>query len=183
MPVTQGVFFGIGMGVFFYWALPLPLEATATARAVGAATGAVVCGVLFGIIMAVSRSADGWWRIRQVSGLPPSDRVAVLRAVRGVEPVSDPRLAPGVLAYAEWVMAFVRKQQDRHEQRRLFVLVVFALVMGVMETVTGRVGLAVFFGTGAAIFLIVAWRLPGALEQQRAKAQAAADSAADQIGR
>ena len=181
MPVTQGVFFGIGMGVFLYWALPWPLGATA--RGVGAGTGAVVCGVLFGIMMAVSRSADGWWRIRPVSGLPPSDRVAVLRAVRGGEAVSDPRLAPGVLAYAEWVMAFVHKQQDRHEQRRLFVLVVFALVMAVSETVTGRVGLAVFFGTGAAMFLIVAWRLPGSLEHRRAKAQAAADSAAGQIGR
>lgn len=142
--VTGGVFFGIFMGAFFYWwASPSPPEATA--RAMGAAAaGGVASGALLGILMAVLPSTGGWWRIEQLSVLPPSDRVAVLRAVRGGEPVCDPRLAPGVLAYAEAVMASIRKQQPRRRLWFWFAAALFQVINGVGYAVDGRAWQAVF---------------------------------------
>jgi hypothetical protein len=181
MPVTRGVLFGIFMGVFLYgWESPWPLRVVP--RTVTAAIGGVVCGAVFGILVAVTPPTDGWWHIRQVSVLPPSDRVAVMRAVRGGEPVSDLRLAPGVLAYAEVVMARTQKQLARHVRWQAFALAALGLVVAVVVSGTGRAWVAVFFGAAAVMWVVVAWRVPGALERQLAKAQAAADSAADQIG-
>jgi hypothetical protein len=82
---------GIWMGAAFY-----------SVRGVHSAAVAAVVSVLVGAagttVIALTPVGGGWLRIRQVSQLPPSDRALVLGAVlRGV-PVSDPRLAPGVLA-------------------------------------------------------------------------------------
>lgn len=181
MPVAYGVYSGILMGAFFYLLVLLPLGTTA--RAVGAVIGGAGAGLAFGIVVAVSPTRSSWLRYGQLSGLPPSDRVAVLRAVREGERASDPRLAPGVLAWAEVVVASARRQQDQHMQWRMLALGVVSLVLALTVTTTGSVGVAVAAWAAAAWFLGMAWWLRGALERRRAKAQAAADFAAGQIGR
>jgi hypothetical protein len=97
------------------------------------------------------------------------------------EPVSDPRLAPGVLAYAKMVMASTRKLQARPRRWMAFALAALELVIAIAKTITGPAWQAVFFWAATAMALGIAWGMPWALERQRAKAEAAADSAAGQI--
>jgi hypothetical protein len=174
--VTIGLIFGICMGVVFYWA-------DSPRSAVGAAIGGVVAGAGFGTVMAGSRYAGGLFPIRELLEFPPSDRVAVLRAVRRGEPVSDPRLAPSVLAFAKSVMASVRRQQAPLWRWMVFAFAALELVFAVAKTSTGRVWQAVFFWAATVMFFGVGWTVPRALARQREKAEAAADYAADQIGR
>lgn len=175
MAVMPGLFFGICMGVGFYLLTP-------SRSAVGAAVGGAIFGVGFGTVMAASPSGGGWLRIKELAALPPSGRVAVLRAVRRGEPVTDPRLASGVLAYAEVVIASVRKQIDRHVHWWLFGFAALELVMAVQETNAGPAWLAMLLWVSAAMFLTIAWRLPGTLDRQGANARAAAALAAAQMG-
>jgi hypothetical protein len=170
----SGLFFGIGMGIFFYWA--------GSRSVVGAIAVGVVAGAAFGTLMVVRPWPGAWWGVKPLFELPPSDRVLVLGAVMRGEPVSNPRLAPGVLAYAKVVMASARKLQARPRRWVAFALAALELVIAVVKTITGPAWQAVFFWAATAMFLGIAWATPWALERQRMKAEAAADSAADQIG-
>ena len=174
--VTMGLFFGIWMGAWFYW-VSFPRWAA------GAVVGGVVAGAGFGTVMAVSRYAGGLFAIRELSELPPSDRVAVLRAVRRGEPVSDPRLAPSVLALAKSVMALVLRQQAPLWRWMIFAFAALGLVVAVAKTSAGPVWQAVFFWAATVMFLGFGWSRPRALGRLREKTEAAADYAADQIGR
>ena len=120
--------------------------------------------------------------IRELSELPPSDRVAVVRAVRRGKPVSDPRLAPAAFAYAKSVMALVRRQQAPLWRWMLFAFAALALVLAVTKTSTGPVWQALFFWAVTVMFLSLGWTRPRALARLREKAAAVADYAADQIG-
>lgn len=176
--VTQGVVIGVFTGVFYWLGYPPPLAATA--RAVGAAAVGVISGALVAILEAAR------WSRRQLSALPPSDRIAALRAVRGGESVPDPRLAPGVLAYAEVVMGSVRRQQAWRPQwsRRWMLVGALGMVMlGAGDATDGHARWAVVLWAIAVMCVFAAWWLPGALEQRHARAQAAADFAAGQIDR
>lgn len=143
----------------------------------------VVAGAAFGTLMVVRPWPGAWWRVRQLFELPPSDRAAVLGAVMRGEPVSDPRLAPGMLAYANMVTAGARKLQARWRRWVSIALGALELVLAVTKTITGPVWQAVVFWVGTVMFLSIGWASPWALEYQRKRAQAAADSAADQLGR
>jgi hypothetical protein len=127
------------------------------------------------------RSGPGW-RVRELSELPPSDQVAVVRAVEGGKAVSDPRLAPCVLACANAAMASAQRLQVGRGRWVLLPLVAIALVSGVVGTIAGTASEAV----SAWLFTLMPLGLasvPMALARQRARAQAAADLAADQIAR
>jgi len=125
------------------------------------------------------RSVAAWelWK------LPPSDRAAVARAVRRGEPVPDPRLAPSALAWAESVVASVRRQQAPLERSVPFALAALTLVMALWETNTGRAWQAVSFWAATVVFLGIGSTRSRALGRLHEKATAAADYAADQIGR
>jgi hypothetical protein len=174
--VTMGLLFGICMGVFTYWV-------GSPRSAVGAAIGGVVAGMGSGSWIAVSRYAGGLLFSRELSELPPPDRVAVLRAVMRGEPVSDPRLAPSVLACATSVMASVRRQQAPQWGWMLFAFAGLGLVIALWKTSTDRVWQAVFFWAATVIIFGFGCTNPRALVRSREKAEAAADYAADQIGR
>jgi hypothetical protein len=174
--VTMGLAFGICMGAFSYW-MGSPRSA------VGAAIVGVVAGAGFGSWIAVSRYAGGLLFSRELSELAPPDQAAVLRAVLRGEPVSDPRLAPGVIACAKSVMAVVRRQQAPLWRWMLFAFAGLELVLAVWKTSTGRVWQAVFFWAATVMVFSVGCTGPGRLVRLREKVEAAADYAADQIGR
>jgi len=174
--VTTGLLFGIGMGVVFYWV-------GSSRSAVGAAVGGVVVGAWFGTVMAVSRYAGGLLSIRELAELPPSERVAVLRVVRRGEPVTDPLLAPAVLACTKSVMMSQRRLQSPRWRWMFFVFAALQLVLAITKTSTGPVWLAVFFWAAAVMFFGAGWAWPRELERGRHKAQAAADYATELIGR
>jgi hypothetical protein len=174
--VTMGLLFGVCMGAFLYWV-------GSPRSAVGAVIGGVVAGAGSGSWIAVSRYAGGLLFSRELSELPPPDRVAVLRAVMRGEPVSDPRLAPSMLACAKSVMALVRRQQAPLWRWMLFAFAGLGLVIALWKTSTGRVWQAVFFWAATVIIFGFGCTNPRALVRSREKAEAAADYAADQIGR
>jgi len=123
------------------------------------------------------------WRVRELSELPPSDRAAVVRAVERGKPVSDPRLALCVLSCANAVMASTQRLRVRRWQTWAFLpIAAVNIVFAVLSTITGTAGDAVFFWLTAVMALGFAG-VPWALGRQRARAQAAADLAADQIAR
>ena len=105
-----------------------------------------------------------------------------MRALTRGERVSDPQLAPSVLAYAQVVMASARKQQDRHVQWVFLAVAALGLALAVTDTIRGPVRPAVVFWVVTATAVGLGLWLPWGLERQRARAEAAADSAADQIG-
>jgi hypothetical protein len=122
------------------------------------------------------------WRVRELAELPPPDQAAVVRAVERGKAVSDPRLAPCVLTCADAVIA---SKQRRRVGVSGWVLLAFAavgLVFSVLETITGPAGDAVTSWLSTVGFLGLASIL-WVPELQRARAQAAADLAADQIAR
>jgi hypothetical protein len=175
--VTIGLIFGIGEGVVFYWVLGSPRSAVA------AVIAGVVGGAGFGVWMAVSRDGFGMFAIRELSELPPSGRVAAVRAVMRGEPISDPSLAPGVLALAKSVMESVRRQQAPWSRWLFFVFAALALLMAVATTSTGPVQQAAYFWAAAVVCLVFGWARPRALRRLRDRAEAAGDYAAGQIGR
>jgi hypothetical protein len=170
--VTSGLFFAICMGVVYLVMGP-------PRAAVGAAIGALVGGAGFGTVMAVYAGRS----LRELSGLPPSDRVAVIRAVRRGEQVSDPRLAPSVLACAKSVMASRRRLQSPRWRWLFFAVAALYLVMALVKTTAGSASQAVWIWVGTVMFFAAGWAWPRELGRVREKAEAAADYAADQIGR
>jgi hypothetical protein len=64
----------------------------------------------------------------------------------------------------------------------LLALAALGFVGAVAATIADRAWTAVFGWAAAAMLLAMAWRLPVKLDRQRANAQAAAHSAADQVG-
>src|SRR5215472_12415153 len=148
--VTAGLFFGIWMGLWFSVVFPRPAEE--------AAIGGVISGVFLGTWMAgyVGRSVG----MRELWALPRSDRVAVVRAVRRGAPVSDPRLAPTVLAWATSVMDSLRRQRTPTSRLMPFVFAALALVMALVKTSTGTAWQAVIFWAATVMFLGLGWTMP-----------------------
>jgi len=174
--VATGLFFGIWMGAWLYWT-------NSPRSAVGAAIAGVAGGAAFGTMIAVSRYAGGLFAIWELSELSPSDRVAVMRAVRRGEPVSDPRLAPGALACATSVMESLQRQQAPLWRSVPFIIAGLALVLAVTMTSTGPVWQAVLFWAATVLFLGVGLALPWSQRRLREKAEAVAGDAAEQIVR
>lgn len=141
--------------------------------------------VVYGILTPVLPWFGGWWHYGQLSVLPRSDRAAVMRAVQRGEPVPDPRLAPSVLDRAQVVVASAQRDQRRRWVLLGGVLAIAALglAFAVGATITGPAGRAVPGWVLTAIMPGVIWYSLRRLERTRAKAEAAADFAAGQIGR
>jgi hypothetical protein len=162
------------MGAFSYFQhSPRPVA--------GVIAGGVVAGAVFGTVMAFALPRT--LGVGRLFELPRADGIAVGRAVGRGEPVSDPRLAPSVLAHAQAVMDSARRQQTQPWRWLLFALAALGLVQAVGRTITGPVWLAVFSWATAAMFLTLGLAWPRILDRRHAKAQAAAEFAADQIGR
>jgi predicted lysophospholipase L1 biosynthesis ABC-type transport system permease subunit len=172
--ITSGIFFGAGMGAFFYFQNSPRLVAEAIA-------GGIVSGVLFGTVMA--RILPRVLCTQHLSGLSQPDRLAVRAAVMHGQPVSDPQLAPSALAHARAVMESTRKQQARPRRWLFFAIAVLELVLAAGKTITGPTWMAVFFWIATAFLLTLGLAAPWALGRQHTKAQAAAESAADQMSR
>ncbi|SRR6266851_442022 len=103
---------------------------------------AVVGGLLSWVLYVALAKKVSWpgWRREPLSLLSPSDRVAVIRAVRKGEPLPDPRLAPSVLAFAK--VAISEAAQEQRRRWMFFALPVLLIAAAVGLTVTGSVRLA-----------------------------------------
>jgi len=97
----------------------------------------VVVGTMNGILTA-RRMAKYWPGARELSG---SDRVAVVRASRRGEPITDARLAPAVIGYS----AGLRAAHEKALPYRwlVWLLIAGSLVIAVIDSVTGPVNSAV----------------------------------------
>ncbi len=108
----------------------------------GAVFGALFVAVFFGTSMAMVL----WRQWPGAKDLPPADRHAVARAVRGGEDIREPGLAPAVIEYC----ATIRRTQER-DRRHHWILLVFAGLAAVQAV-------ADTFG-GSARSAIVSWLL------------------------
>jgi hypothetical protein len=123
----------------------------------------------------------GFHPVGEMSKLPQSDRVAVMRAVRWGKPVSDPRLAPAVVAWANATIARAQRRRFGPLRWVLLALAAVSLAFALIGTISGATWDVVGSGVWAVLFLYWAFETPWARMRQRARAEAAADLAADQM--
>ena len=147
--------------------------------AVGVVAGGLIGWVLF-FALAKAGGVPGWRRGEPLCLLSPSERVAVIRAVRNGEPVPDPRLAPSVLAFARVVMSAAEQQQ--RQRWKFFVLPALLIAFAVGFTVAGSVRLAAYFWALTA-FSLIGWLRLGSAGRRLKAAGKAARIAEDQITR
>jgi len=147
--------------------------------AVGVIAAGLIGWVLFFAVAKVG-GVPGWRRGEALALLSPSDRVAVIRAVRNGEPVPDPRLAPSVRAFASIVMSAA--EQEQRQRWKFLVLPALSIAVAVGFTVAGSVRLAVYFWAVTALSL-VGWLRPGSAGRRLKNAAEAARIAEDQITR
>ncbi|HZQ30169.1 MAG TPA: hypothetical protein VFB19_00340 [Mycobacterium sp.] len=128
------------------WRYPLALRAVIVGLAVGVVlallvllgsssplaglVALVVISVLQGTLLA-RRMAKGWPGAKSLSG---TDRVTVVRAARGGDPVADRRMAQGVVDYSQ-------ELRDAYGRRRLYRWLMVALAVAtfgvaVLDTMT-----------------------------------------------
>lgn len=157
-PVAAVARIGIPAGVVFGL---VQLVMTGSARY--ALVGGVFFGVTFGAFVAWT-TRRSW---RRSSALAPDDRVAVARAVRTGEDITDARLADAVVQYA----GVVRRARER-DARQNWVLVAFAcmtVIGAIAQTVVGSLGEAAFYWVLTLFWVVMlTWVLP----RQRARALA-----------
>lgn len=169
--VTTGVlFFGSGMvthGHHHHWPLAVVITAGVVA---GACFGAVVA-VVFPWMLDVGRLFE----------LPMPDAIAVRRAVRYGGAVSDPRLAPTVIAHATTVMESLPKQK-KILTWLAYAMAALELADAVIKATGGSAGETVFFLIAATMFAAGGRVTPRQLDRRRARARAAANLAAGQLG-
>ena len=145
--------------------------------AVFAVFGGLLSWVLY-VALAKKASWPGWRR-EPLSLLSPSDRVAVIRAVRKGEPVPDSRLAPSVLAFAKFAIS--EAEQEQRRRWTFFALPVLLIAVAVGLTVAGSVRLAAYLWALTAFSLMPVCLLPGRAERRLKIAGEAARLARDQI--
>ena len=169
--VTTGVlFFGFGMVAHaHHYHRPLAVVITAGV-VVGACVGAVMAFVL-PWMLGVGRLFE----------LPMPDAIAVRGTVRYGSAVSDPRLAPAVIAHATTVMESLPKQKKALTWLA-YAMAALELAEAVMKAIGGSAGGTVFFLIGAAMFAAGGRVTPRELDRRRARARAAANLAAGQLG-
>lgn len=132
--IVSGVPFGVALGAII-GAEQLP---STVSNAVGAGVvGGVVSGVLFGLLMALVLKRQGPRWPRDASS---AIRQSAARAVRRGETVSDPALAPAVVAMAEQVQRQATSRLAR-SARIIFPLVsVIGAVLLYQAVVKGSIG-------------------------------------------
>jgi hypothetical protein len=130
-PVVRALIVGPAVGVV------LGLLALFSSNNLLAGLAAMVAvSLVYGIVMA-RRMGKVWPGAKTLSG---SDRVVVVRAVRGGRDVGDARLAPGVIEYSRGL----RDAADRKWWWWLIVVLgVVALGMAIVDTILGPVREAV----------------------------------------
>lgn len=114
--------------------------------------------------------------------LPMPDAIAVGRAVRYGSAVSDPRLAPAVIAHATTVMESLPKQQKALTWLA-YAMAALELAEAVKKAIGGSAGGTVFYYLIAAVMFAASGRVtPRNLDRRRARARAAANLAVGQLG-
>jgi Flp pilus assembly protein TadB len=114
----------------------------------GFVLAAIVCGFVYGVGM-TWRMGRSWPRAHE---LDAADRVAVIRAVRHGEKISEDRLAPDVVEYCERLR---EAQEKRHPYRWLIPAgAVLALIIAVFDTLAGSVLSALVSWLILAFFLV-----------------------------
>src|SRR5947209_13282021 len=80
----------------------------------------------------------GFHPVGEMLKLPHPDRVAVIRAVRRGKPVSDPRLAPAIVAYANASIARAQRRRFGPFRWVLLALAAVSLAFAVIGTISGE---------------------------------------------
>jgi hypothetical protein len=122
--VPAGIFFGLG-----FWLLGPASAGPASAVA------AVLAGVLFGAFFGGAIALSIWKHWPGAAQLDADERVAVVRAVRLGEGITDPRLAPLVIEYSGKMRHVV--ERDRRQRWVLFLFGGGTAIAAVVSTVVG----------------------------------------------
>jgi len=152
---------------------PVVIAAAVVSAVGGGLVGWVLCSAL---LMAVGW--PGWRRGEPLSQLSPSDRVAVIRAVRRGEP-ADPRLAPSVLTLVRVEVSAA--EQEKRQRWIFYVLPALMISVAAGWTAAGSARFAAYFWGLTVFCLVPAFLLPGRAERRLKNAGEAARIAGDQI--
>jgi len=118
--------------------------------------GAVVKAIFFALLFGVLWTRRSWRAWRGADDLPPHDRVAVIRAIRRGEGVSEPRLAPAVVNFAD----VVRRGRERDHRYRwvLWLFAVVTLSLALHDSLAGSTRSAVLWWALTGFWVVfLAW--------------------------
>ncbi len=136
----------------------------------------VIAGVLFGSFMTMVISRN---RPEAVRDLPDGDRQTVMRNVHEGTTVEDARLAPAIIAYAEYRRRECEQPWAGPWVERTFcgLLALFISYLAVSSGLDGRSAPAVWNAALAAILLVMVFVLPRQRERELQRADHAERSA------
>jgi hypothetical protein len=143
----------------------------------GSALRAVVSGASFAVLFGGAMALLEWRSWRGAGTLTSTDRLAVVRAVRLGEQVSEPRLAPAVIDFADVVLS-----SSERDRRLNWVLLVFAAMTAVSAaagTIAGSTRREAVFWPLTALWVLFCMWLP----KKRARAESKARQAASRARR
>ncbi|MBV8929237.1 MAG: hypothetical protein JO152_08955 [Mycobacteriaceae bacterium] len=143
--VTIGLPVGLVLGLVAFADSGMPLSG---------AVVFVVVGPVYGIVMA--RRMSRFWP--GAKGLSGADRVTVARATRRGDDVTEPRLAPAVIDYADGLRAAA--EQARSYRWLMWLLLVVSLAVAVLDAFVGTILNGVVSWLFVVFFVVEMWWWP-----------------------
>jgi hypothetical protein len=137
----------------------------------GAVVTFVVISIFYGIVVA-RRMSQFWPAAKDLSG---ADRVAVARAARRGRGIVDARLAPAAIEYSGGLRA--AREQGRRWQWMVWLGAVVALVLAVLDSISGTSRIAAVSWLFVVFFAVEIFWWPRARDRLLVNAERTGESA------